>query len=161
MNTVLTSDEPEELILGILITDILRLMRQDFASRTRAMPLSPALHRLLIHVQRKPGCRQVELAEWLDVTPVTVGRMLDRLERQKLVRRENHPVDRRVSCVYVGEGAGELLTHLTAKASQTRQRAVEGLSPQQRRELIASLKLVKSNLSEGDVPGVGMGRPAS
>jgi DNA-binding MarR family transcriptional regulator len=161
MSTARTSDEPEELTLGILITDILRLMRQDFAARTRAMPLSPALHRLLIHVQRRPGCRQVELAEWLDVTPVTVGRMLDRLERQKLVRRENHPVDRRASCVYVGEGAGELLSHLTMKASETRQRAVDGLSPQQRRELIASLKLVKSNLLGNEEPPVESARSAS
>ena len=155
MNSSQTQDEPEELTLGILITDILRLMRQDFARRTRAMPLSPALHRLLIYVQRRPGCRQVELADWLDVTPVTIGRMLDRLERQKLVRRENHPLDRRASCVYVDEGAGELLSHLTAKASETRQRAVEGLSAQQRRELIAALKMVKSNLLEGETAAVG------
>jgi DNA-binding MarR family transcriptional regulator len=145
----------------MLIADILRLMRQDFARRTRAMPLSPALHRLLIHVQRRPGCRQVELADWLDVTPVTVGRMLDRLERQKLVRRENHPVDRRATCVYVGEGAGELLSHLTAKASETRQRAVDGLSPQQRRELIAALKLVKSNLLDDETAFAGTAGIAS
>ncbi len=155
MNAPHAQDEPEELTLAMLIADILRLMRQDFARRTRAMPLSPALHRLLIHVQRRPGCRQVELADWLDVTPVTVGRMLDRLERQKLVRRENHPVDRRATCVYVGEGAGELLSHLTAKASETRQRAVDGLSPQQRRELIAALKLVKSNLLDNETAFAG------
>ena len=161
MNVPQTQDESEELTLAMLIADILRLMRQDFAQRTRAMPLSPALHRLLIHVQRRPGCRQVELADWLDVTPVTVGRMLDRLERQKLVRRENHPVDRRASCVYIDEGAGELLSHLTAKASETRQRAVDGLSPTQRRELIAALKLVKSNLLDDETASAGTARVAS
>ena len=155
MNAPPTQDDPEELTLAMLIADILRLMRQDFARRTRAMPLSPALHRLLFHVQRRPGCRQVELAEWLDVTPVTVGRMLDRLERQKLVRRENHPADRRASCVYIDEGAGELLLHLSAKASETRQRAVEGLSPPQRRELIAALTLVKRNLLDGETAPTG------
>jgi DNA-binding MarR family transcriptional regulator len=139
-------DEPEELTLGILLADVLRLMRQDFAMRTRTMPLTPALHRLLIYVQRKPGCRQIELADWLEVTPVTVGRMLDRLERQKLIRRQNHPVDRRATCIYVGEGAGELLTHLTANASETRHRAVDGLSALQRRELISALQRMKSNL---------------
>ena len=161
MNVPQAPDESEELTLAMLIADILRLMRQDFARRTRAMPLSPALHRLLIHVQRRPGCRQVELADWLDVTPVTVGRMLDRLERQKLVRRENHPVDRRASCVYIDEGAGELLSHLTAKASETRQRAVDGLSPPQRRELIAALKLVKSNLLDDETASAGTTRVAS
>jgi DNA-binding MarR family transcriptional regulator len=155
MNDPRAQDEPEELTLAILIADILRLMRQDFVTRTRAMPLSPALHRLLIYVQRRPGCRQVELADWLDVTPVTVGRMLDRLERQKLVRRENHPVDRRASCVYIDEGAGDLLSHLTAKASETRHRAVQGLSAPQRRDLIAALKLVKSNLLDDETASAG------
>jgi DNA-binding MarR family transcriptional regulator len=140
-------DDPEELMLGILLADVLRLMRQDFAARTRAMPLSPALHRLLLYVQRRPGSRQVELAEWLDVTPVTVGRMIDRLERQNLVRRENHPADRRATCVYVGEGAAELLASLGAKAHDTRQRAVDGLTAQQRKDLITALAKVRANLA--------------
>ncbi len=137
--------EPEELLLGILVADILRLMREDFAARTRSMPLTPALHRLLFYVARRPGARQVELAEWLDVTPVTVGRMLDRLERQSLVRREAHPTDRRASCVYIGERATDLLAGLTEKAQQTRERAVQGLTSEQRRELLLALARVRSN----------------
>lgn len=147
MTAMLSPDDPEEMMLGALMADVLRLMRQDFASRTRTMPLAPALHRLLIYVQRRPGSRQVELAEWLDVTPVTVGRMIDRLERQNLVRRQNHPADRRATCVYIGEGATDLLGRLTTKANETRQRAVGGLTMQQRKELVAVLQLVKSNLS--------------
>jgi DNA-binding MarR family transcriptional regulator len=147
MNAMLSPEEPEEMMLGVLMADVLRLMRQDFAARTRTMPLAPALHRLLLYVQRRPGARQVELAEWLDVTPVTVGRMIDRLERQNLVRRQNHPADRRATCVYIGEGATELLGRLTAKANETRQRAVTGLTAPQRKELVAALQVVKSNLS--------------
>ncbi len=146
MNTPHSVDEPEELVLGILLADILRLMRQDFAARTRSMPLTPALHRLLFYVARRPGARQVELAEWLDVTPVTVGRMLDRLERQDLVRRESHPTDRRASCVYIGERATDLLGRLTDKAQQTRERAVHGLSVEQRHDLLQALARVRANL---------------
>lgn len=141
------AEEPEELMLGILMADVLRLMREDFAARTRAMPLSLSLHRLLLYVQRRPGSRQVELAEWLDVTPVTVGRMIDRLERQNLVRRESHPADRRAICVFVGEGATELLDRLSGKASETRQRALAGLSAEERRQLLAVLDRLRSNLA--------------
>lgn len=140
-----TLDEPEEMMLGIVMADVLRLMRQDFASRTRDIPLPPALHRLLLYVQRRPGARQVELAEWLDVTPVTVGRMIDRLERQNLVRRESHPADRRASCIYVGEGAHQLLERLNARADETRLRAVAGLSARQRKDLIEVLVRVRAN----------------
>ncbi|HEX7375081.1 MAG TPA: MarR family transcriptional regulator [Steroidobacteraceae bacterium] len=154
MNAMLSPDDPEEMMLGVLMADVLRLMRQDFAARTRTMPLPPALHRLLLYVQRRPGARQVELAEWLDVTPVTVGRMIDRLERQNLVRRENHPADRRATCVYIGEGATELLGQLTAKANETRERAVHGLSGQQRKELVAALQRVRINLSASSTRAV-------
>jgi DNA-binding MarR family transcriptional regulator len=147
MNATETPEAPEEMMLGVLLADVLRMLRQDFASRTRSMPLSPALHRLLLYVQRRPGSRQVELAEWLEVTPVTVGRMIDRLERQNLVRRESHPADRRATCIYIGEGATDLLSRLTTKANDTRQRAIEGLSPVQRKDLIAALRLMRSNLS--------------
>ena len=147
MNPTETPEAPEEMMLGVLLADVLRLLRQDFSARTRTMPLSPALHRLLLYVKQRPGSRQVELAEWLEVTPVTVGRMIDRLERQNLVRRESHPADRRATCIYIGEGATELLAKLTAKANDTRQRAIEGLSSVQIKELIAALQLMRSNLS--------------
>jgi DNA-binding MarR family transcriptional regulator len=137
--------------LGFLTSDVLRLLRADFVSRTGDMPLTPALHRLLINVDRRPGCRQVELAEWLDITPVTVGRMIDRLEKQKLVRRENEPGDRRVYRVYIAAGARSLLAQLNDKAQQTRERAFRGMSAAQRDELLDALAKLRENL-QADSP---------
>jgi DNA-binding MarR family transcriptional regulator len=137
----------EQRPLGFLLADVLRLLRADFAARSEKMPLTPALHRLLLYVHRKPGCRQVELAEWLDVTPVTVGRMIDRLEKQKLVRRESDPDDRRAACVVVDEGAQALLARLNAMAAQTRERAFRGLSELQREALLAALVRIRDNLA--------------
>ncbi len=137
--------------LGFLTSDVLRLLRADFVSRTGDMPLTPALHRLLINVDRHPGCRQVELAEWLDITPVTVGRMIDRLEKQKLVRRENEPGDRRVYRVFTAAGARSLLAQLNEKAQQTRERAFRGMSVAQRDQLLGALAQLRDNL-QGDSP---------
>lgn len=146
--------------LGFVITDIVRLMRADFTDRTRDIPLTPALHRLLFRVARQPGCRQVELASWLDVTPVTVGRMIDRLERQGLVRREREPGDRRVSRVYIAAGASTLLEQLNSRAEETRERAVRGMSAPERRTLLAALEKLRDNL-QGAAPGVPAGRRGS
>lgn len=133
--------------IGFLVNDVLRLMREDFAARSRGMPLPPALHRLLIYIYRRPGSRQVELARWLDITPVTVGRMLDRLAKKRLVRRESHPEDRRASRIVVDEGAQALLGRLDAVAQQTRARALAGLTEAQRVELTRLLTRVRDNLS--------------
>lgn len=135
--------------LGFLLTDVVRLIRADFTARTRDIPLTPALHRLLFFVNRYPGCRQVELANWLDVTPVTVGRMIDRLERRNLVRRTRAPDDRRVSRVHVAAGAASLLEQLNERATETRERAVAGIAERDRTALLAALGRVRDNLQAG------------
>jgi len=137
---------PPQSQLGFLTADVLRLLRADFATRVSDMPLTPALHRLLFNVHRHPGCRQVELAEWLEITPVTVGRMIDRLEKQGLVRRENEPGDRRVLRVFIAPKAGPLLAQINAKAEQTRDRAFRGMSAAQRAALLGALAQLRENL---------------
>lgn len=136
-----------QLHLAFVASDMVRLIRADFALRTKRMPLSPALHRLLMNVELEPGCRQVELAEWLGVTPVTISRMLDRLEKQKLIHREGQPGDRRVSRVFVGTGATQLLTRLNIEAQKTFERAFRGMSQTQRTELLQTLSRIRENLS--------------
>ena len=133
---------------GFLLVDILRLLRADFSSRTRGVELTPQLHRLLLHVYRNPRCRQVELADWLEITPVTVGRMLDRLEKQSLVRRENHPQDRRATCVMLEPAALPLVKKLTDLRALTREQAMHGIGNSERRALIATLRRVHHNLGK-------------
>ena len=146
------ADAPPQSQLGFLVSDVLRLLRADFASRASDMPLTPALHRLLYNVHRHPGCRQVELAEWLEITPVTVGRMIDRLEQQGLVRRVDEPGDRRVLRVFIAPKAGPLLAQINAKAEQTRERAFRGMSAAQRATLLGALAQLRDNLQPELVP---------
>ena len=112
-----------------LLSDTVRLLRAEFARRVPGFALTPALIRLLFYVQRVPGCRQVEIAEWLDITPVTVGRMIDRLEQQGLVCRESDPGDRRVSRVHLGKAAKPHMTRLNAYADRVTERAFHGSRP--------------------------------
>lgn len=143
---------PPQSQLGFLMSDVLRLLRADFASRASDMPLTPALHRLLYNVHRHPGCRQVELADWLEITPVTVGRMIDRLEQQGLVRRVDEPGDRRVLRVFIAPKAGPLLAQINAKAEQTRERAFRGMSEAQRAALLGALAQLRDNLQPDLLP---------
>lgn len=131
---------------GALVADVLRLMRADFQQRARSHSLPPQLHRLLLAVHRTPGCRQVELAERLDLSPVTVGRMLDRLEKQGLVRREAHPTDRRAARVSVDAKALPQVRRLAEFAQEAQERALEGMAPDERRAVMAALRQVRDNL---------------
>jgi DNA-binding MarR family transcriptional regulator len=153
-----SADAPPQSQLGFLMSDGLRLLRADFASRASDMPLTPALHRLLYNVHRHPGCRQVELAEWLEITPVTVGRMIDRLEQQGLVRRVDEPGDRRVFRVFIAPKAGPLLAQINAKAELTRERAFRGMSAAQRAALLGALAQLRDNLQPETVPAAAATR---
>jgi len=81
--------------------------------------------------------------------------MIDRLEKQQLVRRESYPDDRRASRVVVDEGARALLNRLEAMANQTRERAFNGLTELQRDEFLGVLARIRDNLatSPTDDPG--------
>lgn len=130
-----------------LLGDTVRLMRAEFARQVPGFSLTPALIRLLFYVQRVPGCRQVEIAEWLDLTPATVGRMIDRLEQQGLVCRESDPGDRRAFRVHLGKAAKPHMNRLNAYANRVAEQVFDGLSRQECDALLATLGRVHDNLN--------------
>lgn len=140
--------EPDDARLGLLLSDVLRLIRQDFAIRAAGTALTPALWRLLFHVERNEGGRQTDFAERLEVTPVTVGRMIDRLERQQLVRRVADAQDRRASRVYLGRRAAPMLERLHEIARGTNERATFGLETAALEALLVTLARVRANLQD-------------
>lgn len=143
---------PDHVQFAFLLADVLRLLRADYAERVRGLSLTPALHRLMFHLARNPGCRQVELAEWMEITPVTVGRMVDRLEKQRLVRRERHPGDRRAARVTLDQAGQTMMKPLTTLGRQSRERAFQGFTPHQRLELLDALARMRENLAPARRP---------
>ncbi len=139
-----TADPPP---LAYLLADIVRLMRRDFRARAAGLGLTPALARLLFHVDRVPGSHQAELAAILDVTPVTLGRMVDKLVARGFVRRRPDPEDRRAQRVYVAPRGAPLLARMARIAALTSERATHSLDTAQRRRLHSALVALRANLS--------------
>ncbi len=135
---------------GLLVMDVLRLLRVDFSGRARGVPYTLELHAALMLIQRHPGCRQTQLARWMEVTPTTIGRMLDRLEQDQIVRREPDPRDRRALRVHLLPKATPLIGQLLEISAQSLQLALQGLSTSERRSLASLLRRVRSNLAGDD-----------
>lgn len=135
---------------GFLLYDAARLMRRDFDRRARRLGLSRAQWSVLAHLARNEGVKQAELADVLDVQPITLARQIDRLERSGLVRRCADPEDRRVRRLYLSDCARPILTELRALGGETRAEALRGLSLDQRRSLIESLARIRDNLATGE-----------
>lgn len=82
--------------LLFLLHDVARLLRIDADKRARAHGMTRAQWAILIWLERQPGITQKELAELLEVEPITVARLIDRLQASGMVERRPDPRDRRI-----------------------------------------------------------------
>lgn len=87
--------------LGFVVTDVYRLLRRAFSSRLSESQLTLAQARALVYISRHEGVRQVELAELLDVQPITLARVIDHLSTHGLVERRPDMTDRRAYLIYL------------------------------------------------------------
>jgi DNA-binding MarR family transcriptional regulator len=143
--------------LGFLLHDVARLARKRIEQRMRGLGLTRAQWSVLAHLARHEGIKQNALAAILEVEPITLARMLDRLEAAGYVERRHHPEDRRAWLPYLTEKARPVLDQLFAFGAATREEALAGFSEVEREHLIDLLLRMKSNicdkvadLSDGD-----------
>ncbi len=130
--------------IGFLLNDSARLFRRAFNARTRDSGITALQWRLLIYLRRHEGIRQGPLAELIEVEPITLSRMIDRLEEAGLVERRADPSDRRAWLLYLAPGADELLTAMRATTDALN---AEGLTAAEREQLAALVERVRANLS--------------
>lgn len=132
--------------LGFLLNDIARLMRKRFDVRARRIGVTRAQWHTLSILKRNEGCNQGMLADLLEVEPITVGRMIDRLEDAGLVERRRDPADRRVWRIHLTEKAQPVLIELRAIADTMIDEVMDGVDPEDRIRMHAALKALRTNL---------------
>lgn len=133
---------------GFLLHDIARLMRKRFDQRARSLNLTRAQWQVLAHLARHEGISQAGLAEILEIEPITLGRLIDRMAEAGWVERRSHPSDRRVRQLYLTAKAEPVFERMRALGDETRSEALAGLSQSERDQLTATLVSIRSNLSD-------------
>ena len=133
--------------IGFLLNDTARLYRRAFNARTRDSGITALQWRLITYLRRHEGIRQGPLAELIEVEPITLSRMIDRLAEAGLVERRADPADRRAWQLHLTPRANELLSGIRQIAETLTDEAAEGLSEDERDQLIALVERVRSNLS--------------
>ena len=127
-----------------------RLLRRNFDRRARQHDLSRSRWQVLWHLAQAEGLKQAELAERLDVAPISLGRQLDNLEQEGLVERRRDARDRRCFRIYLTEAAQPALQTLKGLAEETRSEALAGFSHREIEQLLDLLSRIRSNLSDED-----------
>ena len=130
-----------------MIADISRLARRAFDARAREIGVTRPQWQVLVVLNRHEGVNQGGLAELLDVEPITVCRMVDRLQEADLVERRPDPTDRRSWKLFLTVKAGELLAQLHPLVEQLEVEAFEGISSAEREAVIATLARLRRNLA--------------
>ena len=132
--------------LGFLISDVSRLMRRRFDERAREVGATRAQWRTLTTLSRNEGLNQGALADLLEVEPITLCRMIDRLEESGLVERRRDPADRRAWQLFLTDKSKPILDDLRRMADDLFVHVLSGLDDSERQALGKSLERMRSNL---------------
>lgn len=143
--------------LGFLLRDVARLLRRNFSRRAQDLGLSPTQWQALAYLSRQEGVNQATLAESLEVQPISLARLIDRLQEMDLVARRADPDDRRAFKLYLTPKAQPMLERLWSLAAETRGEALAGFSPAQRDHLVEFLVQMKQNLLDAESAQAGAG----
>jgi len=134
---------------GFLTQDVARLLKRHFERRARqeGLPITRRQAAVMIHVARHEGVSQAEVAARLDLEPISLVRMLDKLCEERLVERRPHPTDRRVRTLWLTAAARPVLESILRINQAIRAEAFTGMPLAVRDALIDALAQVKDNLA--------------
>jgi len=133
--------------IGFLMADVTRLLRRAFDERARGIGVTRPQWRVLTVLARNEGINQNMLADRLEVEPITLSRMVDRMQDAGLVERRADPADRRAWKLYLSDNATPLIAELRALGDVLSDEALEGISAAERDTLADLLDRVRGNLS--------------
>ena len=133
--------------IGFLLSDVARLLRRRFDERARLIGVTRPQWRLLVLLNREEGLNQGALAERLEVEPITLCRMVDRLEEAGLVERRRDPADRRAWRIFLADRSRPLIEQLAGIADAVFEQALAGIAPEARAGLAALLADIRANLA--------------
>ncbi|MEZ5765934.1 MAG: MarR family transcriptional regulator [Xanthobacteraceae bacterium] len=133
--------------LGFLVHDVARLLRKRFEQHARGSGLTRSQWQVLAYLERNEGIHQGGLAELLEVEPITLGRIVDRLQEMGLVERRPHSSDRRVWRLHLTPKALPKLAEIGVLGERTRAEALADIPQAEREQLLQTLTQLKSNLA--------------
>ncbi len=132
--------------IGFSLHDAARLLRTFADQRARDLNMTRAQWAVLVRLQRCEGVKQAELAESLDLAPITLARLIDKLTASGLVERRDDVGDRRAHRLHLTDKAGPVLEKLGALGERMMESALAGLEPDTLSTLKQGLERIKLNL---------------
>jgi len=142
---------------GFILKEVQRLWVRLFEQRLPQLGMTFTQSKVLVFLSRNEGTTQAKLAEASDTEPMTLVRVLDRMERDGWIERRPDPADRRAHRLYLKPPSSPILAEIVRIGEKARADALAGLSGEQREQMMSMLEHVRTNL----VALVSVGDPAN
>jgi MarR family transcriptional regulator for hemolysin len=143
MNMPLRSRNRE---LVFTISDVGRLLRTYADQKARHFGQTRAQWAVLLRLERREGLKQSDLAEDLDIQPITLTRLVDRLCDNGLIERRPDPNDRRAKRLYLTPAARPLLDRISVQVEELAETVLAGVNADAMTKLMTQLGLARENL---------------
>ncbi len=140
--------------LAFALNDVARMLRTYSDQRAREVHMTRAQWAVLVKLQRAQGVKQCELANSLEIAPITLARLVDKLTASGLVERREDAADRRANRLFLTDEAAPTLQKLGELGEAVMARALAGLDEETIAGLLAGLQRIKTNLRHELTGGV-------
>jgi MarR family transcriptional regulator for hemolysin len=130
------------------LNDVARMLKTYADYKASQFGITRAQWVVLVRLDRFEGIKQSELAEMLDLQPITLTRLLDRLCDNGLIERRADPNDRRAKRLYLTPAARPMLERLGDLGDELMGTALAGVQREAIEKMVAQLAIVKENLRQ-------------
>ena len=146
-DTIDVAESPRRAI-GLRFTVLARLLRNNFDRQVAGLNVTRSQWSMIAVVARHPGATQRMIAEMLEMSEASAGRLIDRLCADGLLERRDRDDDRRARAVYLTDAAEPLLDKLAEIARDYEERMFSGFSPDELDRLQSYLDRLYANISK-------------
>ena len=137
---------PVDMHFLFTLGELQRLVRAYADKRAARYGITRAQWAVLARIERNEGMKQSELAEQMEMQPITLTRLIDRLCDAGWIERRGDETDRRVNRLYLRKAARPLLAKLGGLRSELTATALEGINPADAHRLLSQLEAIKENV---------------
>lgn len=130
------------------ISDVGRLLRTYADQKARLHGMTRAQWAVLLRLERREGLKQSDLADDLDIQPITLTRLVDRLCDSGLIERRPDPTDRRAKRLYLTPAARPLLDRIATQVEELAGTVLAGVDPAAVGIMLTQLGLARDNLKQ-------------
>ena len=137
---------PLERDFAFLLSDVARLLRTYADQKARQFGMTRAQWSVLFRLERHEGLKQSELAEILDIQPITLTRLIDRLCDNGLIERRSDPNDRRAKRLFLTPAARPVLEKFNVLTKDMMADVLAGIDQSVVAHMVQHLADIKDNL---------------